>query len=260
MFPLYDDNPQIRKPIATYIIIGLTLAVWIFVQGASSGAVCEFALIPQQIISPPANTQCSSLNIGLGSLLTHAVLHGGWFHILTNLWMLYVFGNNVEDTMGVLRFVIFYLLCAVISGLIFTFLTIDPYLPLVGASGAISGVMAGYVFIYPKAKITTFLPFGIAYFFLRLPSWAVVGYWSLLQVVNLEIISGDASYVAYSAHFGGLVAGAILIQIFKDTDLVNQHPYAGWAASVPESDISIPKVFKYLNYLFILVVFFAVLM
>ena len=259
MLPLYDDNPQIKKPIATYAIILSTLCAWVFIQNISPREICELGLIPQQIKNLPSLSQCSGVNIGYGSLVTHALMHGSWFHLLTNLWMLYVFGNNIEDTMGAFRFILFYLLCAVLSGLAFVFLSSDPYLPLVGASGAISGVMAAYFFVYPKAKISTFVPLGIAFFFLRIPSWVLLGYWSLLQVINLEIITGDSSYVAYSAHFGGLLAGAVLISCFKNDELVERHPYAGWSAVVPDQQTPIPKLFKYLNYFFLVVLVLAIL-
>jgi membrane associated rhomboid family serine protease len=152
---------------------------------------------------------------------TSMFLHGGWFHIIGNMWFLWVFGGNIEDAMGHGRFVGFYLLCGLVAAALQTASNPNSVMPMVGASGAIGGVMGGYLVQYPRARVLTMLVLG---FFVRMvwvPAWLMLGYWFLLQFVGgLPALGSDEPGVAFAAHIGGFVAGMALILVFRNPRLV----------------------------------------
>jgi membrane associated rhomboid family serine protease len=159
-------------------------------------------------------------------------LHGGWLHLLGNLWFLWVFGNNVEDSMGPARFVAFYLLCGVVAAAAQVAANPDSVIPMVGASGAISGVMGAYIVLYPRVRVHMFTWFIIPFRFV-MPAWLMLGYWFLLQVIGgLPTLQAESGGVAFWAHAGGFVAGMLLVWLFRDMALFNRRtrpvvPY-GW--------------------------------
>jgi membrane associated rhomboid family serine protease len=161
-------------------------------------------------------------------------MHGGWFHIIGNMWFLMIFGNNVEDAMGHTRFLVFYLL----SGLAAAGLQIvaDPSsaVPMVGASGAIGGVMGAYVLLYPRVHVHLLLVLGFYITTVAVPAVFMLGYWFLLQFVGgLAAIGAEGGGVAFWAHVGGFAAGAVLVLVFKNPALLDRHPYHGWRARSP---------------------------
>ncbi|WP_077730889.1 rhomboid family intramembrane serine protease [Methylocaldum sp. RMAD-M] len=239
MFPLRDENPIVRRPVATIAIIGLNIASWVFVQGLGNGeplawSLCNYGLIPGELFDRvPAGTVIP-LGENLGceltgdtsvlTLVTHMFLHGGWFHIIGNLWFLWVFGDNVEDSMGPIRFVIFYLACglAAAGAQIFT----DPAaaIPMVGASGAIGGVMGAYARLYPRARIVTLIFLGFYVTTVALPAIAMLGYWFFIQIAGgLPALQEAGGGVAFWAHVGGFLAGLILAGPMHRPDYLAQH-------------------------------------
>jgi membrane associated rhomboid family serine protease len=150
-------------------------------------------------------------------------MHGGWLHLLGNMWFLWLFGNNVEDSMGRMRYVLFYLLCGLTAAATQTFLNPSSPIPMVGASGAISGVMGAYVLLYPRVRVHLLLVLVIFITTISLPAWAMLGYWFLLQLLGGAAAAGQEGGVAFWAHVGGFAAGAALIPLFKDRMLVAQH-------------------------------------
>jgi membrane associated rhomboid family serine protease len=158
-------------------------------------------------------------------------LHGSWMHLLGNMWFLWIFGNNVEDSMGRLRFVAFYLACGLAAAFIQVYATPASGVPMVGASGAISGVMGGYVVLYPRARVYTLVPLGFFMTTIVLPAWTMIGYWALIQVVSGVGSLGAESEggVAFWAHVGGLVAGIVLVKLFARADYVEEHRAGHWA-------------------------------
>jgi membrane associated rhomboid family serine protease len=148
-------------------------------------------------------------------------MHGGWEHILGNLLFLWVFGNNIEDSMGHIRFIVFYLLCGILAGLAHVLLSPTSSLPAVGASGAIGGIMGAYVLLYPRVRVRTWVP---PFFFLNLPALFVLGYWFVLQIIMAGVTfgpeAGEQGGVAVWAHIGGFVAGLVLIRLFEKPRLV----------------------------------------
>jgi membrane associated rhomboid family serine protease len=154
--------------------------------------------------------------------LTSMFLHGGWFHLIGNMWFLWLFGNNVEDSMGRGRYLGFYLLCGVAAAAAQTFVSPASIVPMVGASGAISGVMGAYVVLYPRVRVHMLVILFVFITRIAVPAYLMLGYWFLLQLFGGSMAQGEGG-VAFWAHVGGFVAGALLISMFKDRDLVRKH-------------------------------------
>jgi membrane associated rhomboid family serine protease len=150
-------------------------------------------------------------------------MHGGWFHLIGNMWFLWVFGNNVEDSMGHLRYLGFYILCGFAAAAAQTLVNPSSALPMVGASGAISGVMGAYVVLYPKVRVHMLVILGIFITRIVVPAYLMLGYWFLLQLIGGGLASEEGGGVAFWAHAGGFVAGALLIHMFRDPELVAKH-------------------------------------
>lgn len=230
MFPLHDDNPSQSPPIVTLLIIALNVTVWVFVQGvgaepALSHSVCVYGLIPGELlqhlrrgasIAVGGDVPCVIGAPNWLTLLTSMFMHGSWFHILGNMWFLWVFGNNVEDTLGRGRFAIFYVLCGLAAAAVQTMTNPASRLPMVGASGAIGGVMGAYAVMYPHARVLTLVFLG---FFVRtiwVPAWLMLGYWFLLQLLaGLPSLGSEEGGVAFWAHIGGFAAGVALVYIMR---------------------------------------------
>lgn len=244
MLPYRDENETQRTAIVTGTIIGLNVLTWIAAQGAGDAiplakSVCELGLIPGELTgSLPVGTGFS-MGDGLvcatdpgpqvAHLLTSMFMHGSWMHLLGNMWFLWIFGDNVEDSMGRLRFIAFYLLCG-LAAAIGQILT-DPSsaIPMVGASGAISGVMGGYLLLYPNVRVFAILPLGFFVTSIALPAWAMLGYWFLIQFVSgLAAFGSEIGGVAFWAHVGGFVAGVVLVKLFARSDYISAHRAHHW--------------------------------
>jgi rhomboid family protein len=236
MFPIRDDNPTLNKPLVTMLIIAANVAVWILVQGmgqdpALAKSVCELGLIPAEFLGrvvPGTSVPLSPAEVCvLGDRhwyapLTSMFLHGGWLHLIGNMWFLWIFGNNIEDSMGHGRYLAFYLLCGLAAAATQTFISPGSIVPMVGASGAISGVMGAYVVLYPRVRVHMLVFLFIFVTRIVVPAYLMLGYWFLLQLLGGSASQGEGG-VAFWAHVGGFVAGAALIRVFQDDDLVAQH-------------------------------------
>jgi membrane associated rhomboid family serine protease len=238
MFPYRDDNPTLATPIVTFLLIGANVAAWVLIQGMGaepnlSRSVCELGLIPGEFLRrlpegysvPMGNaTRCV---IGEERTwfapLTSMFLHGGWFHLIGNMWFLWVFGNNVEDSMGHLRYFFFYILCGVAAAAAQAFTNPSSPIPMVGASGAISGVMGAYIVLYPRVRVHMLVFLGIFITRIVVPAYLMLGYWFLLQILGGGLAPDEGGGVAFWAHAGGFIAGAILILLFRDAELVAKH-------------------------------------
>jgi membrane associated rhomboid family serine protease len=240
MFPYKDENPHFHPPLVTYALVGLNVAAWVLVQGLGSEpslsrSVCQLGLIPGELLGKvPVGTQVplgpyTSCVIAAPSpytALTSMFLHGGWFHLLGNMLFLWVFGDNVEDSMGHFRFVVFYLLSGLAAAGLQVALQPGSAVPMVGASGAISGVMGAYIILYPKVRIRVLIFLGIFITTIVVPAYIMLGYWFILQLLGgVPTIGreGGGGGVAFWAHIGGFVAGAVLIPVFKDRARVAKH-------------------------------------
>ena len=241
MFPLYDDNPTEIFPFVTLLIMGACIAVWILIQGAGlsrealEASVCAFGAIPVEITSglgriglldlgaagaPGGDGPCLLGGFSGSALLTSMFLHGSWMHLIGNLWFLWIFGNNVEDSMGHGRFLVFYLLAGMVAA--GSHVAADPgsTLPMVGASGAISAIMGAYLVLYPRARVHTLFIIIIIIRVFPLPAWFFLLYWFLLQVASSALQGGGGGGVAFWAHIGGFASGVVLVKLFQNRVLV----------------------------------------
>jgi membrane associated rhomboid family serine protease len=243
MIPYRDENETQRPAIVTATIIGLNIFSWLVVQGAGADfplakSVCELGLIPGELTaSVPVGTR---FPIGPGlvcatdpgrqvfHLITSMFLHGSWMHLLGNMWFLWIFGNNIEDSMGRLRFVAFYLLSGLAAAFGQVITSPASVIPMVGASGAISGVMGAYLILYPRVKVYALVPIFIFFTSIALPAWMMLGYWFLIQLVSGLLTGGEMGGVAFWAHIGGFVAGAVLIKFFARDEYVRAHRASQW--------------------------------
>jgi membrane associated rhomboid family serine protease len=227
VFPLHDDNPTETFPLFTIGIIVACVLVWILVQGAGTsqelldGSICSLGAIPGEITGRAVGRgPCPPGGLTWPTLVTSMFLHGGWMHLIGNMWFLWIFGNNVEDSMGRFRFLVFYLLTGLVAAGTQILLNPTSPLPTVGASGAIAGVMGAYIVLYPRARVATLFFFIIFFRIFQVPAWVILGYWILIQVVSQASSAGTGGGVAYGAHIGGFLAGVILIRLFANRDLV----------------------------------------
>jgi membrane associated rhomboid family serine protease len=240
VIPLSDENPTIRPAVATWLLLAGLGAVWVVVQGAGFDerlirSVCNLGMVPGELtrMAPigagvPLSEELSCVvdREGINALtpVLSMFLHGGWGHLLGNALFLWVFGNNIEDVMGGGRFLLFYLLCGL--GAAASHVLVDPrsILPTVGASGAISGVMGGYLLLFPSARVRMLFIFGIFFRVIPLPAWAVLLWWFALQVLaglpQLAGVGDLSGGVAVWAHVGGFVAGVLLVRAFIRPALV----------------------------------------
>jgi membrane associated rhomboid family serine protease len=236
MFPLRDDNPTATTSVATLAIIGLNAAVWVFVQGlgtepALSRSVCALGAIPGALLGqlpegtqvPLGNAVCVLGDPSWLTAFTSMFMHGGWLHIAGNLWFLYVFGDNVEDSMGPLRFVAFYLLCGAAAVVAQVLSNPTSPIPMVGASGAIGGVMGAYAVLYPRVPVHMLVFLGFYVDRIVVPAYVMLGYWFLIQLVSGAASPGSGGGVAFWAHVGGFVAGVVLVFWFRDSRRVSSH-------------------------------------
>jgi membrane associated rhomboid family serine protease len=241
MFPYHDENETERTPIITFVLIGLCVLAWVLVQGAGSEkavaeSVCNYGLIAGELTGgavpgqsfPMSETTVCVVDQGPEylSIFTSMFLHGGWMHLIGNMWFLWLFGNNIEDSMTRPRFVLFYLLCGVAAALMQVFSNPSSAVPMIGASGAISGVMGAYLVLYPKVKVYTLVPLGFFSTTYPLPAWVMLIYWIVLQLVG-GFGAGEGG-VAFWAHVGGFVAGIALVKLFARRDRVVLHSAGQW--------------------------------
>jgi membrane associated rhomboid family serine protease len=227
------------------VVIAITVLTWVLVQGAGATvalaeSVCSLGLIPGELtLSLPPRTPFDMGEVGvcltdagpqISHLFTSMVLHGSWMHLIGNMWFLWLFGNNVEDSMTRPRFVAFYLLTGLAAALAQVFADPTSEVPMVGASGAISGVMGAYLVLFPRVRVYTMVPLGFFFTNLALPAWGMLLYWAFLQVAGgvTSVVSEQSGGVAFWAHLGGFVAGVVLVKLFERRDRVLAHRAHHW--------------------------------
>jgi len=247
VFPYKIDNPTLLHPIVTLGLIAANVLAWLLLQGAGAdqalaASVCQLGLIPGELLGTvPAGTHVP-LGPGIACVIgaphyatvfTSMFVHGGWLHLFGNMWFLWLFGHSVEDAMGHARFVVFYLICGVAAAATQVLTDTHAQLPMVGASGAISGVLGAYVLLYPRVRVHTLIFLGFFVTSVALPAYVMLGYWFLLQVVlGAAGALGQAQVgIAVWAHVGGFLAGLALIRAFTDPELLaarEVRPPARW--------------------------------
>ena len=245
MFPYHDENQTQRTPVVTFVLIALNVLVWLLVQGGGTAvplarSVCELGLIPGELTAsvPPG----SRFPMGDGlvcltdpgrqvhNVITSMFLHGSWMHLLGNMWFLWLFGNNIEDSMTRPRFVAFYLLSGLAAALAQVMADPSSAVPMVGASGAISGVMGAYLVLFPRVQVFTLVPLGFYITSIALPAWVMLIYWAALQFFGgvTSIVGEQEGGVAFWAHLGGFVAGVVLVKPFEKSDRLADHRSHHW--------------------------------
>ncbi len=244
MFPYHDENETQRTAFVTMTLIALCVLAWILVQGAGAGeslaaSVCNYGLIPGELTGKlPAGVRfpmgeglvcLTDATRDTANVITSMFLHGSWMHLLGNMWFLWLFGNNIEDAMTRPRFLLFYLLCGLAAALLQVFAQPNSAIPMVGASGAISGVMGAYLVLFPRVRVFTLITLPLFFTTVALPAWVMLLYWMGLQFFGgLASIGAEGGGVAFWAHVGGFVAGVVLVKLFARPDRVAEHTAHHW--------------------------------
>jgi len=217
LIPLRDINPTKRFSVVTAFFIAVNIVVFIYElllgAGEREAFVSSFSLIPQRLFSQAAAAQ-GAVPVE-ATMFTSMFMHGGFLHIAGNMLYLWIFGNNVEDSMGRMRFIVFYFLCGIIAAYSHALANASSAVPMIGASGAISGVLGAYLMLYPRARVLTLVAFGLYVRTVELPAMFVLGFWFVLQFLSALVSAGTGEGVAWYAHVGGFVAGMALIGLFK---------------------------------------------
>ena len=210
MIPLRGTTRSRHFPVMNWILIGVNLLVFIFELGLSSGQLQDFvnnyALVPSRLQGQPATYAIS--------IFTSMFMHAGWFHILSNMWILYIFGDNVEDRMGSIPYLVFYLLGGVAAALLQTYVGTGTDVPVLGASGAIAGVLGAYIFLFPSARVVTLVPIIFLLTVIEVPAVLFIGFWFVTQLFSGLASLGAVEGVAWWAHIGGFVIGLVLSPFF----------------------------------------------
>ena len=216
MFPIRDTIPSKNYPVVNNTIIGINVILFLFEmsQGANLDRfIYIYGLVPARYSMPQISSYFTT-GQQLLSWLSFMFLHGGFWHLLGNMWFLYIFGDNVEDRLGPFRYLVFYLLCGITSGLSHLLFNLHSNIPTIGASGAIAGVMGAYLILHPHSKILTLIPIIIIPWFIEIPAFFFLGFWFILQFLSAAGSHGNISGIAWWAHIGGFVFGIVLLKIF----------------------------------------------
>jgi len=219
LIPLRDTNPSETVPFVNYTLIGMNALAFFYELSLGShlnAFIFDFGVIPAQFLS-----DLKSMELGVGTFLpifSSMFLHGGWFHFLGNMLFLYIFGDNVEDKFGHGRYLFFYFAAGIAAALTQVYINPSSEVPMVGASGAIAGVLGAYIFMFPTARVATLIPIFIFFQVVELPAFLFLGIWFLMQAVSGVFslgIASDGGGVAFWAHIGGFAAGAILFPFLR---------------------------------------------
>jgi membrane associated rhomboid family serine protease len=210
MIPLHDENPTHSTPVFTVTLIAINVLVYIntlAVPGQIASIYDNYALVPAQLIHSPVSNY--------PNIFSSMFLHAGFMHLAGNMLYLWIFGNNIEDVLGKVKFILFYLLCGALAAIGHIATDFNSQIPMVGASGAISGILGAYLVLYPFAKVKTLVFLGIMVTVIRIPAIILLGLWIGLQIWSGMATSAEGGGVAWFAHIGGFLAGMILIKPFK---------------------------------------------
>lgn len=225
MIPIKDHNPRHLTPYVTFTLIGLNVIAFFLQAGALLDPELWFpfantwALIPAQLLASPV--------LEGFTVFTSMFLHGGLLHIGGNMLYLWIFGDNIEDSLGHGRFLFFYLLCGVVAALAHVYVDPNSNIPTIGASGAVAGVLGGYFLLFPLAKVRTLVPILLFRRF-NIPAWILLGFWFAMQVFSGwgQVSTGEEAGVAFWAHVGGFVAGVLFVKMIGNTRRLNERQIA----------------------------------
>jgi len=222
MIPIRDDTPRYSTPFVNYFVIGLNVLIFLFEVSLDvrtrAAFLAQFGVVPAWITGAVPYYLQAQHGFSLLPIVTSMFLHASWLHLIANMWVLWIFGDNIEDHLGHFLYLIFYLLTGIAASLMHIVFNLGSTVPSVGASGAIAGVMGAYFMLFPSARVLTLVPIIFFFSFIWLPAWIVLGYWFVVQ-----FLSGAATSIAFSqqtgggiafwAHVGGFVAGVVMIKV-----------------------------------------------
>jgi len=230
MFPIKDDQPRYSTPYVNWFLIVLNILIYFYQSTLGPRAEAQFEMLYGEVPSHLAAFLAGSTRYPLPAVVlpffTSMFLHGNWLHVLSNMWFLYIFGDNIEDYLGHFKYLVFYLLSGLLAMSTQVAIYLHSSVPTVGASGAIAGVLGAYFILYPRARVLTWFFVFVFY----IPAWVMLGYWFVLQFfegaasLSMARPGHDMGGVAFWAHVGGFVAGMVMIKIFPERR--QRHPYA----------------------------------
>jgi membrane associated rhomboid family serine protease len=216
LIPIRDTIRSETYPVINYVLIALNVMAFLIEQSMGRNLnefIFTYGLVPARYSIAQISAHFTT-DQQMIALLTFMFLHGGFFHLLGNMWFLYIFGDNVEDRLGHFRYLAFYLLCGLASGISHLFLNWTSQIPTIGASGAIAGVMGAYFILYPRAKVLTLVPIFFFLHFIEIPAFLFLGFWIFFQFLNAAF-STQAGGIAWWAHIGGFIFGIIFLKLFQ---------------------------------------------
>ena len=219
MIPLKDDNPTSGKPIVTYYLIGICVFIFLIELNSSSYRTgtffYSFGLIPSVLLGNNQLSQDLYVIPAFLTIFSSMFVHGGFMHLIGNMLYMWIFADNIEDNLGKIKFLIFYLLCGIGAAMAQVFADTSSQVPMVGASGAIGGVLGAYLINHPNARVLVLIPFGFFSQLIKIRALYVLGFWFVLQFINSALSGSQGGGVAYAAHIGGFISGIILILFFN---------------------------------------------
>lgn len=217
MIPIRDTTPTQNVPVVNNVFIAINVMVFLVQLLYGSGTefqrlIYTYGLVPARFTLPGWDASVSGISNSL-TFVSFMFMHGGFLHLLGNMWSLYIFGDNVEDRLGPLRYTLFYMLCGITSGVTHLALNAHSTAPTIGASGAVAGVMGAYFILHPKSKILTLIPIIIIPWFIEIPAYVFLGIWFLLQLFNAGASYGAGTGIAWWAHIGGFLGGILFLKL-----------------------------------------------
>jgi membrane associated rhomboid family serine protease len=221
MIPLYDTIRSRRFPLINWILIVLNVVVFLYEISLGGAGLERFirtwALIPSRLIASPETAWVT--------IFTSMFMHGGWLHILSNMWVLYIFGDNIEERLGGQRYLIFYLLSGVAAALLQTYILQGSSAPMLGASGAIAGVLGGYLVQFPRARVASLVPIFFIFTIIEIPAAIFLLFWFILQLFSglFALQGGGSSGIAWWAHIGGFLFGLLSVSLFAQRRLYGSY-------------------------------------
>ena len=227
MIPLKDDNPTSKKPIVSYGIIGFCIIIFLAQLGLSPEELRDFTysygLIPSVLMGIDQLPNDLFKISPVGTIFTSMFMHGGWMHLIGNMLYMWIFADNIEDDLGTLNFVIFYFVSGIGAAMSQVFVDVNSQIPMIGASGAIGGVLGAYLINYPGARVLVLIPLGFFSQLVKIKALYVLGFWFVLQFINSFLTSSSGGGVAYAAHIGGFVTGVVLILFLNKKNKKKMH-------------------------------------
>jgi len=209
--PLYDDNPIRRTPIVTYVLIGLCVGAFLWQLGQDAQLVAyRFGMIPARLLGSARLAPDLAIIPAWATIFTSMFLHGGWLHLGGNMLFLWIFGNNVEDLLGRARYLLLYFASGAAAALLQALSAQDAQVPMIGASGAVAGVLGAYLMTYPRANVHCLVWFVIFFWIVTVPAWILLGLWFAMQLLSGLAAQPDTPGVAFWAHVGGFATGVVL--------------------------------------------------